>query len=496
MATIEEYDLLDAVGLAELVKQGEVTPSELLDTARQRIESRNPKINAVVFTFYEHAEQQIAQGLPDGPFKGVPFLLKDLLQAYEGTPLTASSRFFADYIPHRNSELWRRYQRSGLVAVGRTNLPELGLLGITEPALRGPTLNPWDTRLTPGGSSGGAGAAVAARMVPMAHGGDGGGSIRIPASFNGLVGLKPSRGRNPVGPGEIESWSGLVSEHVITRSVRDSAAMLDVTAGGINGSVLIPPGSGESFLDKVSQPPPKLRIAYTADSLYGKHTHPDCTQALEKTIQLLQELGHEVINARPDFDKRRALMAYITSFSASTKFELDAAARQLGKTIRGSQFEAVTWMIYNLGRIFDASELAAAQDTQRELIVTMRAFFDHYDVFLTPTVAYPPVATGALSQGLLERMVLRLLATFPVRAAVNRVVDEIASTGVELTPNTTLFNQTGSPAISLPLFWSDPGLLPVGSQFAAAYGNEALLFQLAGQLEQANPWAERRPDWL
>ncbi len=271
--------------------------------------------------------------------------------------------------------------------------------------------------------------------------------------------------------------------------------MLDVTASENNGSVLEPPGSDGSFLDKVSHPPPKLRIAYTADSLYGKSTHPDCTQALGNTVKLLQELGHEVVAARPDFDKRRALMAYITSFSAATKFELDATARQLGKTIRGSQFEAATWMVYKLGRIFDASELAAAQDTHRELIVALRAFFDHYDVFLTPTVAYPPVQTGALSQSLLERMVLRLLATFPLRAAVNRVVDEIASTGVELTPNTTLFNQTGNPAISLPLFWSDAGL-PIGSQFAAAYGNEALLFQLAGQLEQACPWAERRPDWL
>ncbi|MBI1956175.1 MAG: amidase, partial [Acidobacteria bacterium] len=327
MGKWDELALFDATAQAELVRRKEVQPVELVEAAIERIERLNPKLNAVVTPMYEEARSQAKKNLPDVPFTGVPLLLKDLLASYAGVRLTSGSSFLREFVPDHDSELVARQKRAGLIILGKTNTPEFGILPTTEPRLFGPSRNPWDLHRTPGGSSGGSAAAVAAGMVPMAHGNDGGGSIRIPASCCGVFGLKPTRGRNPLGPNFGDILSGLAVEHALTRSVRDSAALLDATCGPDPGAPYWASPPARPFLQEVGTPPGRLRIALTTVSIAGKPVHPDCLQAARDAAALCAELGHEVVEAIPPLVGQQMIQAFLTLWASGCATSVERAAR-------------------------------------------------------------------------------------------------------------------------------------------------------------------------
>lgn len=484
----------DAVGLAGLVRNGDVTPAELVDAAIERIERLNPRLNAVVHTSFERAREEAAGPLPHGPFRGVPFLLKDLLAADAGQPLTSGSRFTRDYVPSQDSELVRRYKASGLIIVGRTNTPELGLLPYSEPELFGPARNPWDLSRTPGGSSGGSGAAVAARIVPAASGGDGGGSIRIPAACCGVFGLKPTRGRTPNGPDLREYWHGCTTQHVLTVSVRDSAALLDATLGAEVGARSIPAPPERPYADEVGRDPGELRIAYSAHPFMGRHVHEDCVSALEETVGLLTRLGHRLVEAKPDFEGLDLAKAFLTIICAETRSDILEAQRSVGKKASARDFEAATWALNLLGSRLSAAELNDALRVMDRAANIADVFFSEHDVLLTPTLASPPVPIGSLALAGFEAKLLAVLAGLNAGRVISALgaLERTADETFDFVPFTPPFNMTGQPAMSVPLVWTESGL-PVGMHFVGRFGAEATLFRLAGQLERARPWAERRP---
>ncbi len=490
-----DYDELDATAMAALVERGEVSPGELVDEAILRIEARNPQVNAVVQTQFEAARTQATGPLPDGPFRGVPFLLKDLLAEQEGEPSTASCSFLTGWRAPRDAELVRRFSAAGVVVLGRTNTPELGLLGVTEPVLRGPARNPWNLGHTTGGSSGGSAAAVAARMVPMAHGGDGGGSIRIPASACGLVGLKPTRARSPMGPFRGESWDGLVVEHVLTRSVRDSATMLDAIHGPDPGAPyhVLPPS--RPFRDEVGADPGPLRIAFTTRALFGSTTHPDCVRAVEDAARLAESLGHHVEEACPPYDRDNLIRGYLLVVAANTSAALRLLGELVGREPTARDVEPPTWLLKRIGDAVTAADYVWYRQVMQRAAREMVPFFESYDVLLTPTLAAPPVTVGALDLTAAERALAGFLGAVPVRRLLLVALDQLAKDSLDATPNTMLFNITGQPAVSLPLMWNQAGL-PIGSQWVGRFGDEATLLRLASQLEQARPWAARRPPLL
>jgi len=488
-----EYAREDAVGLSELLRHGEVSAAEVLEEAITRIERVNPALNAVVERLYDSARN--TSGRPvEGRFGGVPFATKNLLAAVQGVRLTSGSRFFKDFIAPHDSELVRRYRRAGLVLCATTNSPEFGLLPVTEPELHGPTRNPWNPAHTPGGSSGGSAALVAAGALPMAHANDGGGSIRIPASCCGLFGLKPSRGRTPVGPDRQEVWFGCGVDHVVSRSVRDSAAALDASSGpepfGLT-RIAQPP---QPFLLEVTTPPGRLRIAFSARPHMPSVVHRDCVQALESAAALCQELGHEVEEADLGLDSRALAKAFFTVVVSEIAADVAEGGRLLGRKPTHRDFETETWLAALLARQVTAEALALALRHLQAVSRQVGAFFERYDVLLTPTLGQPPPALGALKPKGAEAAMQRLAAAQSsmlllklgggLDAAVDRVFDFI--------PFTPLANFTGQPAMSVPLSWNAAGL-PVGVQAIGRYGDEAMLLRLAGQLEQARPWAERRP---
>ncbi len=493
MAVFGEYSNFDAVGLAELVRTKQVHPRELVEAAIERIEHYNPQLNAVVHKMYNRAVAQADGALPDGPLAGVPFLLKDLIALYPGEPTTGSSRYLQFHIAQEETTMVRRYREAGLVVVGKTNTSEFGLVAVTEPALRGPTRNPWDLERTPGGSSGGSGAAVAAGFAPAIHGGDGGGSIRIPAAACGVFGLKPSRGRNPAGPFFSGTWLGLVQEHVLTRTVRDSAAFLDVTSGPEPGGSYSPPLPARPFLHEVGTDPGPLRIAFTTKPLMGNLMHRDCVAAVEATVELLEELGHHVQEEAPPFDKDRMTMAYLRIVAAALAADIDHAAGITGRKPTADQFEPITWLVSLVGRSTRADELAVILREVQEETHRMAEFHERYDLILTPTLAAPPVKIGELAATPTELRMIRALHRVPARRALDLVLKKMAGEQLDPVPNTQLFNLTGQPAMSVPLHWNAAGL-PIGLQFAARTGDEATLFRLAAQLEDARPWVDRRPD--
>ncbi|HJK96100.1 MAG TPA: amidase family protein [Polyangiaceae bacterium LLY-WYZ-14_1] len=488
-----QYVDYDGLGLAELVRRREVRPLDLVDAAIANIERLNPRINAVVARRFEQARQEAQAPLPEGPFLGVPFLVKDLLAQVAGMATGAGSRYFAGVRRDQDSELVRRYRATGVVLLGKTNTPELGIYAQTEPEVHGPCRNPWQLDHTAGGSSGGSGAAVAAGLVPMAHGNDGGGSIRIPASCCGLVGLKPSRGRMPLGPDLAEGWGGLVSEHVLTRSVRDSAAMLDATAGPDAGAPYAAPPPGRPFLEEVGAPPGRVRIAFTTRSLLGAGTHPDCRAAVLEAAQLLEDLGHQVEEDHPPIDRGPLARAYLTLVAVHIADELDRLGpRLVGRAAAPEDVELTTWMLRAVGRSLRAEDYVAARDLGLETGRQLVPFFKRHDLLLTPTLAYPPVRVGELAPTPVERVSMKALAASRARPLLLRALDELGGRALEKTPNTMLFNLTGQPAISLPFSWNGDGL-PIGIQLAARPGDEAALLRLAAQLEEARPWQQRRP---
>jgi len=470
---VDDLALLDATAQADLVRRKEVKAIELVDAAIDRIERLNPTLNAVVTPMYDLARQAASRPLPDGPFAGVPFLLKDLLVEYAGVRFTEGSAFLRDYVSDHDSELVARHKRAGLIVLGKTNTPEFGILPTTEPRLFGPTHNPWDTGRTTGGSSGGSAAAVAAGIVPMAHGNDGGGSIRIPASCCGLFGLKPTRGRNPLGPDFGDIFSGLVAEHALTRSVRDSAALLDATSGPDLGDPYWAPPPERPFLREVGADPGRLRIAFTTQAATEAEVHPDCMTATRDAAALCADLGHEVVEAAPAIDGQLLMQAFITLWSAGNAWTVDDFARRTGRTPTPDLFEPLTWALQEMGRQHSASAyLLALQDLQGVSRDVARFFID-YDIWLTPTLGEPPVPLGTFDS--------------PPENPLQGLFRAAA-----FVPFTPICNITGQPAMSVPLYWNADGL-PVGSHFVGRFGDEATLLRLAAQLEQARPWADRRP---
>jgi amidase len=494
MSGFSDYDKYDGLGLAELVRKKEVKPSELVEESINRIERLNPQLNAVIYKMYELARKAADGDLPDGPFKGVPFLMKDILMAYAGVPLTMGSRFFKDFVPDHDSELVKRFKAAGIIVVGKTNTPEFGLVPITEPELFGPTNNPWDLSRTPGGSSGGSAAAVAARMVPLAHASDGGGSIRMPASCCGVFGLKPTRGRNPIGPDFGEAWRGLVCDHVLTRSVRDSAAMLDATAGPDIGAPYYAVPPTRPFLSEVSTDPGKLRIAFTSKPFLGGIVDKDCVKGLEATAKLCKDLGHDVSEAAPQIDGKAFAKAFLTIVCVETRATIEEGEVLLNHKASFKDFEPSTWVLGLLGRQCRAPELSKSLDLAQLTARQIGEFFRTYDVLLTPTLAMPPVTTGALQPKGVRAVAMKLLGSLNAGVLINKLsgIDVSAQHVFGFMPYTPLFNVTGQPAMSVPLYWNNDGL-PIGMQFVGRYGDEATLFRLASQMEKARPWSERIP---
>jgi len=468
-----ELAFMDATAQAELVRQKEIKPIELVEAAIERIERLNPTLNAVVTPMYEEARAVASGELPDGPFIGVPFLLKDLLAEYTGVRMTEGSVFLRDYVSDEDTELVVRQKRAGLVIVGKTNTPEFGILPTTEPHLFGPSRNPWDTNRTTGGSSGGSAAAVAAGLVPIAHGNDGGGSIRIPASCCGLFGLKPTRGRNPLGPNYGDLFGGLVAEHALARSVRDSAALLDATSGPDIGDPYWAPPPARPFLQEVGADPGRLRIGFTTTAVTGATVHEDCTSAVQDAVSICIDLGYEVVEFTPDLPGDLISEKFIILWAAGVAWTIDDWARNTGLTPAPEHFEPLTWALYEMGQQQSAANgMLALQDLQKVARDIGHMFVD-YDVWLTPTLGETPVPLGTFDSPPDNP----LYGLF--RAA-------------EFVPFTPICNITGQPAMSVPLSWNADGL-PVGVHFIGRFGDEATLFRLAAQLEAARPWADRHP---
>ena len=471
--TNDEFASLDAIAQAELVRRKDVHPVELLEAAISCIERLNPRLNAVVTRLYDQARLAVTQEIPNGPFTGVPFLLKDIGAAYAGAPMTSGSRLLQAYVPEYDSELVRRLKSAGLIITGKTNTPELGILPTTEPVLFGPARNPWDANKTTGGSCGGAAAAVAAGLVPMAQGGDGGGSIRIPASCCGVFGLKPTRARTPLGPDVGDIMSGLVVAHALTRSVRDSAALLDATAGPDLGDPYYAPPQSRPFLQEVGEEPGRLRIGYMTKTFEGDEVHGDCVEAVQDAAKLCSALGHQVEEISPVVDGERLKSAFTVVWAAGCAGFLDAYSQRSARPVDLEQIEPLTGALYKMGRSFTASDYLVAVRSLQGVSRQVAHFFQDVDVWLTPTLAEPPVNIGTFDSTPDDPL-----------AGFYRTFDFV--------PFTPICNVTGQPAMSVPLYWNKENL-PVGVHFIGRYGDEATLFRLAAQLETARPWIEKRP---
>ena len=489
-----DFHLHDGLGIAELVRRKEISAREAVASAIHRIEAGNPRLNAVVHQMFDRALADADGDIPDGPFRGVPFLLKDLISWYAGEPITSGSRLFKGWIAPVDSEMVRRYRRAGLIVVGKTNTPEFGLVPFTESELLGTCRNPWNPDFTAGGSSGGSAAAVASGMVPLAGGGDGGGSIRIPASCCGLFGLKPTRARTPTGPIEGELWRGATVEHVLTRSVRDSAAMLDAVAGPDIGAPYFAPPPARPFLDEVRTPPGRLKIAFTTEPMLGRSVESDCVKAVHDAAKLLESLGHDVVEDTFDIDRDAFNKAFLTIVSVETAAELDMAARLLRRKVSRGDVEVATWALALIGRSISGPDYTNAVRHLHFVGRKVGSFFERYAVHVSPVVAGPPFRHGALQPPASEKTAMSILGTLRASKVMKAMgaLERAAGTVFEWMAYTPIANATGQPAMSVPLSWNDAGL-PIGVHFTGRYADEATLFRLAAELEIAAPWRERRP---
>ncbi len=478
MADFKEYESYDGLGLAELVRRKEVTPAELLDAALARVERYDPKIAATVHLAEDAGRKRIAKGLGEGPFTGVPFLLKDLGCEAMDYPTSNGSRLFANYRWKYDSEVFLRFEKAGVVTFGRTTSPEGGIGPATESQVyANPTRNPWNLNHTSGGSSGGSGAAVAAGITPIAHGSDGGGSVRIPASCCGLVGLKPTRARLPDGPGSGEGWGGMAIDGFLTRSVRDTAALLDATHGPDQGAPYWPPAVAWPFMEEIKSPPKRLKIAMSTKTFAGVETHAECRAAVAQTAKLLAGLGHEIVEA-PDakLDVMKLMRAWADVVAAGTQLTVEAQERMLGRKAEDHELEGVTWGAIEHAKSVRGADYLNALNIVHATGRKMARYLSDFDVLLTPTLAEPPAKVGRFKPVSRDFLDYRL-----------------GPKGVlPYSPFTALFNATGQPAISLPLHWTAEDL-PVGVHFAAKFGEDALLLKLAAELEQAAPWFGKRP---
>ena len=469
---------LDAIAQAELVRKGEVSPAELVDDAIARIEKLNPELNAVIHPLFDKARQQVEAGLPDGPFRGVPMVLKDLICHSAGDPMHEGMRFLRDlgWVERDDTYLAARFRGAGFVFVGKTNTPELGILPACEPEAYVATRNPWDTGRSTGGSSGGSAAAVASGMVPVGDANDGGGSIRIPASECGLVGLKPTRGRTSLGPEYGDMFGGLVHEHVVSRSVRDSASVLDAVHGPMPGDPFAAPAPSRPFAAEVGADPGALRVGLMTAAPGGQvQTHPDCVAAAEAAGRLLESLGHGVEQSYPDaMDDPEFTQQFIALWSSGNAWALDHWTRKTGRAVGADDVEPCTWALCEMGRSFTAPQWLATREWLQHWTRLTASWWERgYDLLLTPTIAEPPPPLGEFA------------------SAPDNPLQPLFRAAA-LVPFTPPFNVTGQPAISLPLHWNDQGL-PIGVQLVAAYGREDLLVRVAAQLEEAQPWADRLP---
>lgn len=477
MSGFTEYAHYDALGLANLVRAKQVRADELLDEAISRCQRVNPRLNALVCERFDAARIDACKGLPDGPFCGVPFLVKDLGPRLAGVPMRMGSRYFADYVPERDDDVFARAKAAGLNVFGKTSTPEFGLLPYTEPRLFGPCRNPWDPSRTPGGSSGGSAALTAAGVVPMAHGNDMGGSIRIPASCTGLFGFKPSRGLVP------RTGSPLGEMNVdlaISRSVRDCAALLDAIS------------LRTAAREAAGRDPGRLRIALVDGTMLGKDVAPPCREAAKRAAALCERLGHSVEIAEPANVDYAAVAHAVLLFFASNISWLMRAANPLAKKLRAGDLEPASWAMLVIAEVLSISDITAAAELQARVTSIFEAFFQKYDAMLMPTLAAPPVHIGefALSRG--EIAQVEIVARMRSGTLIRKAAEQIAQSLFDWLPYTPVFNFTGEPAMSVPLYWTEDDL-PVGVQFAARTGNDATLFGLAAQLEAAQPWFTRRP---
>lgn len=497
MAGFKDYRIYDALGLAGLVKTKKVKPSELADEAIARIEKINPAINAVIFKMYDAVEKINDRKPPAGIFSGVPFLVKDILQEVAGVPCTAGSRSRKKFLPHEDSEVIKRYRNAGLVILGKTNLPEFGLLSYTEPLLHGPCRNPWDTSRTPGGSSGGAAAAVASGIVPMAAGTDGGGSIRIPAAHCGLFGMKASRGRTPLGPAAGEVWQGAVVEGVISRSVRDSAAALDILSLPDRGAPYIIPPPAQPYIREITKKPGRLKIAFSTRSFLDSEVHPECVRAVEEAADLCVRLGHIVEHDEPELDRKAIAFAYLMLYMGEVAAEIELTAKLTGRKPRRKDFEPVTWLLGLMGRTYSAGDFVREKRVWNTVARSFGSFLDRYDMYLTPVTAFPPLKIGELQIKPAEKVMLSIVNALGLGSIIKAsgMVSRLAQDSMEKYPFTQVANIAGLPAMSVPLHWTPEGL-PCGVQFIGRFGDEAALFRLAAQLEKAKPWFNRWPGML
>jgi amidase len=495
MNKFPDYHRYDAIALAELVKKGEITPPELCEEAISRAEKVNPVINAINYPLFDYARDIASKELPSGPFTGVPFLIKDLGHLLAGFPSSGGSRSMKDMISPLDSEMVLRFKKSGVVIFGKTNTPEFGLKTVTEPELFGPTLNPWDLSRNSGGSSGGAAAAVAAGIVPMAAGSDGGGSIRVPASCCGLFGLKPSRARNPVGPLFSLTWSGAAVDHVLTRSVRDSAAMLDATCGPDIGASYMLPAPEKSYLSSLSEDPGKLKIAFSTENPLRGTVHTECVEAVKKTAALLQSMGHTVEEASPALPYLDMVKNYYIVVASQTAALIRFLSTLTGKKQKRKSFENLTWFMHLMGNAFTASELAGALDDWNTPARIMGEFHQKYDLYLTPTMAGLPVRNDDLGFNLFDSIGIDIVCALGLGWITKISGFYIASVRNWFRgyPYTFIANMTGQPSMSVPLHWT-PEDIPIGVQFTAPLAGESLLFRLAARLEEAAPWFNRRPE--
>lgn len=496
MEPFSDYARYDAVGLSELVADGDVHPGELVEAAAERITSANPDVNAVIWDRIETARLEASSGDQRGPFGGVPILIKDLV-VEEGVPVTFGSVFLRNYIGDATSEFRHRIARAGFIDLGRTNTPEFGLLPTTEPVLHGPTRNPWDLGRSAGGSSGGAAAAVAAGFVPLAQASDGGGSIRIPASTTGLFGLKPSRGRVPRRPGGSVDY--LSTEHAVTRTVRDSAAFLDAIHGAAPGDQYQAAPPKAPFEEAAIRDPERLTVAFSIRDSRGDRVHPECEAAVLGTARLLESLGHDIVEADPGIDGTvmadafiemwASLAAHAFSLVLDTATDRMTAVRRLRrvagdrKTMRMISrldqresglpaFEPFTFALAERSGRRSQADLQNAEASLQAIAHQTGDFLSSHDVFLTPVLGSPPAPIGTFDQ------------TLPWNEFIEMIYRYVAFT--------PLGNFAGLPAMSVPLHWT-PGGLPVGSHFLGRFGAEETLLSLAGQLERAQPWADRHP---
>ena len=462
----------DALGLAELVRRREVSAGELTEVAIGLIERLDGELNAVVLRAFEAARRRAAAAPGDGPFAGVPYLLKNIGSTSDGMPIDASLAYRKDDRGGPDTEMVRRIKASGLILLGRTNVPENGWCIATEPRAHGPTLNPWNKAVTPGGSSGGAAAAVASRMVPMAEGTDGGGSIRVPASCCGLVGLKPSRGRITYGPEEVDVWFGSVSFFALTRTVRDTAAFLDATAGNLPGDLYTPPRPARSWLQGLDDRPKPLRIGYTLKTPWGPAFAPEVTEAVISTVALLEELGHQVEEHPFRADLEGGWAAYNRMNAVQTVLDFDGLAETVGRPVQERDLVAFNWSLLQRGRAMSATQHGASLATMRKLNQQIHGELHPYDVFVTPTLTQPPRPVGYWDMN------------EPDVDAYNAKWTDAAFMFA--------FNLSGLPAMSVPATWTSQQV-PIGVQLVGRYGDEATILRLAAEVEAARPWIGRRP---